>query len=121
MINKKVIVAILAVLVILTTVQGLKPVMAGDDTYNGAEQYYTVAVVVNGQGTVSWSGEQSGSTTTEALLNVPYGATVTFAAMGATWTIDSSSMSGDSYTLTGWAPATITDHVIIANFNQNLP
>lgn len=128
MINKKVIVGVLAVLVILTAVQGfgLKPVLADDDLdHSNGVPNYAVTVIVNGQGTVSWSGDLSGSATTEAILNVPDGSTITFTAMGATsnvtLNVDSSSMSGGSYTLTGWGSATLTDHVIVANFNQNLP
>ena len=95
MINKKVIVGLLAVLVLFTTVQAVKPVLADDNAGKG-----TVYISVNsGAGEVCWSGAANGCTTSSTTLSLQNGETVTFTATGSSgyqfvdWNVGSSMSS----------------------------
>jgi hypothetical protein len=75
MINKKAIVGLLAVLVIVTTAQGFKPVVADSSTGS-------FAVNINGEGQVCYSGAANGCTSSSTALSLQNGDTVTFRATG---------------------------------------
>jgi hypothetical protein len=94
MIIRKVILALLVVLVIFTTVQGIKPVLADD-----MEGKSMVFISVNsGAGEVCWSGAANGCTTNSTTLSLQNGETVTFTATGLNgyqfvdWNIGASGM-----------------------------
>ena len=76
MINKKAIMGIIAVLVIVTTAQGFKPVLADSSMSN------FIVSVNSGAGEVCWSGAASGCTSSSTALSLQNGATVTFTATG---------------------------------------
>jgi hypothetical protein len=94
MINKKAIIGILAILVIFTTVQGIKPVLADNSMANG-----NFSININGIGQVCYSGAANGCTTSSTALSLHNGDTVTFTAMGLNgygfidWNIGSSTTS----------------------------
>ena len=133
MINKKAIVGLFAILVILMAVQSLSPAFAapagGSDPDpspgnmgNGPPLLYRVAVDVQGQGQVCWSGSVSGCTSgsmtlDDTALYVPIDGVLTFTASGSSpvWFVDGQISQG---------PPTITasglDHTIIADFAQNM-
>ena len=86
MMNKKIVVGILAMVVLLMTVQGIRPVLAANDDDNNGSSTLTVGVG-NGKGTVCWSGYLNGCTQsiTTLTLMVRYGAAnaaITFTAYG---------------------------------------
>jgi hypothetical protein len=133
MINKKAIVGLFTILVILMTVQSLGPAFAvpagggdseptpGNDN-QPALVLYRVAVDVQGQGQVCWSGAASGCTSgsmtlDDTALYVPIDGVLTFTATGSSpvWFVDGQISQG---------PPTITgsglDHTIIADFTQNM-
>jgi hypothetical protein len=94
MINKKVVVGLLAVLVLFATVQAVNPVLAEDS--GKSTRYISVN---SGAGEVCWSGAARGCTTSSTTLSLQNGETVTFTATGmngyefADWSIGSSMMS----------------------------
>jgi hypothetical protein len=93
--------------VVLATVQGVAPAFAEsfEGTGPGDAGYYAVTIVTNGAGTVSWSGDLSGSTSTDAYLYVPIGGTVTFTVTSGqlgSWNVDGQTIQGSSFTLTGY-------------------
>jgi hypothetical protein len=102
MLNRKLIVGILAILVILTTVQGFRPVIAGEGnssdsgSSNGSygntltitdgsiSHMYTVSIgVEKGQGMVCWSGASTGCTQSIGVVWLNPGETITVTAKGA--------------------------------------
>jgi len=134
-INKRAIVGLFAILVILMTVQSLGPAYAdvvvggggsdeptpGDNGAQTSPQVYRVAVDVQGQGQVCWSGVLNGCTSDSMTLDdtalfVPISGALTFTATGGSpvWFIDGQISQG---------PPTITanglDHTIIAQFIPN--
>jgi len=76
MINKNAMIGIFAILVIFTTVQGIKPVAA--DTMVSSN----FAININGEGQVCWSGPANGCTQDSTTLSLPSGITLTFTATG---------------------------------------
>ena len=139
MINKRAIVGLFAILVILMTVQSLRPAFAAEvapepgvepnpdndklhhDNNVTAVEDYRVAVDVQGQGQVCWSGVVSGCTSgsmtlDDTALYVPISGVLTFTASGGTpvWFVDGQMSQG---------PPTITgnglDHTVIAQFIPN--
>jgi hypothetical protein len=132
-INKKAIVGLFAILVILMTVQSLSPAFAfavgGSDDPAPANNdnapaltIYRIAVDVQGDGQVCWSGAVSGCTSgsmtlDDTALYVPVDGVLTFTATGSSpvWFVDGQISQG---------PPTITasglDHTVIANFAQNM-
>jgi len=80
MMNKKLIVGLFAVLVILTSIQSLRPVMAEPDNMQQRFEYFVV--VVSGQGMICWSGGANGCTQSVAYVHVQDGVgnTLTFTA-----------------------------------------
>ena len=75
LIDKKVIVGVLTILVLFTTVQGIKPVLA-DNSGNST----LLISVKSGDGKVCWSGAATGCTESSTTLSLQNGATLTFAA-----------------------------------------
>jgi len=135
MINKKLIVGLFAILVILMTVQSLSPAFAvfdqepspgvpnaGSSDSNGYNpETYRVVVNVQGQGKVCWSGALEGCTDGSMSLNdqalyVPVNSTLTFTATGSSpiWFVDGQISQG---------PPAVTaygqDHTITAMFAQD--
>ena len=136
MINKKVIFGLFAIFVILTYVQSFAPVFAAETPpSNGSSspspdgnanqpviEVYRVAVDVQGEGQVCWSGVVNGCTSGSMTLDdtalfVPIGSVLTFTATGGSpvWFVDGQFSQGPP-TLT----ATGLDHTIIAQFTQNM-
>jgi hypothetical protein len=137
MINKKLIVGLFAILVILMTVQSFAPAFAtavdpspspnSDGGNNNTGGYlldsYRVVVNVQGSGKVCWTGALDGCTDgsmsqLDQALYVPVDGTITFTATGSgpIWFIDGQISQG---------PPAISadglDHTVTATFAQNLP
>lgn len=106
MIRKKAIVGILAALVLFTTVQGIKPVLADNSGGNNAFVIY----VRNGEGKVCWSGAYNGCTESSASLTLQNGMTLTITATGTHGYkfIDYDSGSSTTNTYLTMNPYTIT-------------
>lgn len=124
MINKKVIVGILALLVFLSPVLATPSVLADDggssspgaganggpDATGHERRGSTISVNVYGKGLVCWYGPDvdNDCTSKHAVVSVPYGSAVTFTATGvdgsqfSSWNVDGQSNQGsaNSYVLT---------------------
>jgi len=94
MINRKLVVGILAIVALMMTVQSISPALAqavggggnggGDPSNDSPMNGYQLAVGVGaGQGTVCWSGEINGCTQSLATITVRDVAAVTFTAQAA--------------------------------------
>lgn len=85
--KKEVIMGLLTILVLLATVQGIRPVLAdGDSGDAGPNYFHTFVVSVSGgQGTVCWSGENvfAGCTQVTGFVSVKDTTVITFTATGA--------------------------------------
>jgi hypothetical protein len=144
MINRKLIVGLLAIFVIFMTVQGIGPVMAaeGGSSYTASSNgsyggtvtvtdgggFYLDALSIGvdkGQGMVCWSGTSNGCTQTEAVVWLHPGETLTVTAKGAdgynfaSWDTTNLSSQGASsaYTIIPTNPVNLDEYVPITHAN----
>lgn len=104
MMNKKLMLGIVALLVVFATVQGMKPVLADNMASS------VIVSVDNGVGQVCWTGDSTGCTSDSTTLQLMNGATLTFTATGMDgYTFNAfNSVSPNSSTYATLNPFTVT-------------
>lgn len=139
--NKKLMVGVLTILVVLMTVQGFRPVMAEDGTNDNnptsnapGPTFNSFTVLVLGQGSVCWSSDYAnGCTQSSSTVAIQDGHSLTLNAKGVggsrfiDWNCNSPSMSGwdsilkantlPSMTVTPYSAYVVSGETITAIFN----
>jgi hypothetical protein len=133
MVNRKLIVGILTILVILTSIQSIKPVLAESEALTN---YYGIYISVDsGQGTVCWSiltvtpstAPSSGCTQNMTIVQVLEGNTLTITGKGsngfnfANWETfgPSNKVTVNPYTLSGMNKVTVNPYTIIVSVTSD--